>query len=212
MTIKNKRVGASYRDRAFLIRLLLLAGFFSVGVILGQALSGKIPVSTADELNRYLKDYFTLSDRGGFSAKSFLSSLLLYFRYPLLAFLLGFASVGIFLLPMVSAAFGFFLSFSVCCFTAVFGGKGVLLALTVFGLRCFVTLPGFFLLAVPSFQNSAALAALSFGRGKRVQPVRYDSDWWLRGAIAAAVLTAGALAETLFVPQLLRTVLEKVII
>lgn len=212
MTIKNRRVGALYRERIFLIQLLLLAGCFSAGVILGQALSGKIPASTADELNRYLKDYFSLSDRGNFSARSFFSSLLLYFRYPLLAFLLGFASVGIFLLPAVSAAFGFFLSFSVCCFTAVFGGKGVLLALAVFGFRCLVTLPGFFLLAVPSFQNSTALAAMSFGRGKRVQPIRYDSDWWLRGAVVAAVLATGALGETLIVPQLLRAVLEKIII
>lgn len=211
MTVKNKRVGASYRDRAFLIRLLLLAGFFFAGAVLGQVLSKKIPVSTADELKRYLKDYFLLSDKGNFSTKSFLSSLLLYFRYPLLAFLLGFASVGVFLLPAVSVAFGFFLSFSVCCFTAVFGGEGVLLALAVFGLRCFMTLPSFFLIAVPSFQNSTALAVISFGRGKRVQPVRYGSNWWLRGAIVAAVLTAGALMETLITPQLLRAVLEKVI-
>lgn len=212
MTIKKRRVGSPYRERAFVIRLLVLAVFFSAGIVLGQALSGKIPVSTADELKRYLKGHFTLSDRGNFSAKSFLSSLLLYFRYPLLAFLLGFASVGVFLLPAVSAAFGFFLSFSVCCFTAVFGGRGVLLALAVFGLRCFVTLPCFFMLAVPSFQNSAGLAVLSFGHGRHVQPVRYDSDWWLRGAIAAAVLAAGSLAETLITPQLLRAVLEKVII
>lgn len=211
MTIRSRRVGATYRDRAFFVRLLLLAGFFSAGVILGQVLSGKIPASTADELKRYLKDYFKLSDRGDFTIKSFLSSLLLYFRYPLLAFLLGFASVGVILLPMVSVAFGFFLSFSVCCFTAVFGGKGVLLALTVFGLRCLITLPCFFLIAVPSFQNSVTLSASSFGRGKRVQRVRYDSGWWFRGAIAALILTAGALAETIITPQMLRMVLEKMI-
>ena len=74
-------------------------------------------------------------------ANMVLSALVLYFRYPLLAFLLGFASIGIVLLPCLTVAFGFFLSFSVCCFTAAFGPGGVLVALAVFGLRCLVTRP-----------------------------------------------------------------------
>ena len=52
----------------------------------------------------------------------------------LLAFLLGFASVGAVLLPALTAAYGFFLSFSVCCFTAAFGRSGVLLALAAAGM------------------------------------------------------------------------------
>ena len=68
------------------------------------------------------------------------------------------------LLPCVTAAYGFFLSFSVCCFTAAFGVDGVLLALAVFGLRCMVTLPCYFLLAAASWGTSAGLAAVSFGR------------------------------------------------
>ena len=118
-------------------RLLLLALFFLAGVLLGQVLSGRVPDTTGDELR----------------------------RYPLFAFLLGFASIGVVLLPCVTAAYGFFLSFSVCCFTAAFGVDGVLLALAVFGLRCLVTLPCYFLLAAASWGTSAGLAAVSFGRG-----------------------------------------------
>lgn len=76
--------------------------------------------------------------------QAMLSALVLYYRYPLFAVLLGFASIGVALLPCLTAAFGFSLSFSVCCFTASFGGNGVLLALAVFGVRCAVTLPVFF--------------------------------------------------------------------
>lgn len=46
----------------------------------------------------------------------------------------------------------FFLSFSVCCFTAAFGVDGILLAFAVFGLRCMVTLPCYLLLAVSSWE------------------------------------------------------------
>ena len=128
-------------------RLLLLALFFLAGVLLGQVLSGRVPDTTGDELRRYLEDYVRLGGEGAPTVQTALSALVIYFRYPLFAFLLGFASIGVVLLPCVTAAYGFFLSFSVCCFTAAFGVDGVLLALAVFGLRCMVTLPCYFLLA-----------------------------------------------------------------
>lgn len=59
-------------------------------------------------------------------------------------------------LPLLSAAFGFFLAFSVGCFTSAFGGEGVLLAFAVFGIRCLLTFPCYFWLAVPAFQNSVS--------------------------------------------------------
>ena len=122
-------------------RLLLLALFFLAGIFLGQVLSGRVPDATGDELRRYLEDYMQLGGGGAPTARTVLSALVIYFRYPLMAFLLGFASIGVVLLPGVTAAYGFFLSFSVCCFTAAFGTDGVLLAMAVFGLRCLVTMP-----------------------------------------------------------------------
>ena len=136
-------------------RLLLLALFFLAGVLLGQVLSGRVPDTTGDELRRYLEDYVRLGGEGAPTVQTALSALVIYFRYPLFAFLLGFASIGVVLLPCVTAAYGFFLSFSVCCFTAAFGVDGVLLALAVFGLRCMVTLPCYFLLAAASWGTSA---------------------------------------------------------
>lgn len=192
-------------------RLLFLALFFLGGVILGQVLAGRVPDATGDELARYLADYVRLGGSGSVSAGAALSALVVYFRYPLLAFLLGFASIGVVLLPCATAAFGFFLSFSVCCFTAAFGADGVLLALAVFGLRCAVTLPCYFLLAVPSWGTSAALASLSFGRGRRSAPVAYGSRWWSRLAVCGAVLLAGVCVDLFCSPWLLQLVLERLL-
>lgn len=89
-------------------RLLLLALFFLAGVLLGQVLSGRVPDTTGDELRRYLEDYVRLGGEGAPTAQTALSALVIYFRYPLLAFLLGFASIGVVLLPCVTAAYGFF--------------------------------------------------------------------------------------------------------
>lgn len=190
-------------------RLLLLALFFLGGILLGQVLSGRVPDATGDELGRYLTDYLCLDDGTERTASAALSAAVIYFRYPLLAFLLGFTSLGMLLLPCVTAAYGFFLSFSVCCFTAAFGADGVLLALAVFGLRCAVTLPCYLLLAVSSWGTSAALASLSFGKGRRAAPVIYGRSCWLRFGCVMAVLLAGMCLDLFLSPWLLRLVLER---
>ncbi len=190
-----------------LLRLLFLALFFFAGVLLGQVFSAQVPDATGDELTRYLTDFLKVEK--SLSPQAALSAVVLYFRYPLAAFLLGFASIGILLLPAVTGAFGFFLSFSVCCFTASFGADGVLLALAVFGLRSAVTLPCYFLLAVPSLERSAALACLSFGRGRT--PVAYGRDWWGRLAVIAGVLLAGMCAELMLTPWFLELLLERML-
>ena len=126
---------------------------------------------------------------------------------PVLAFLLGFASIGVVLLPVSAAAFGFFLSFAVCCFTAAFGPDGVLLALAALGLRCVVTMPCFFLLASSSCGTAAGLAAVSFGSGRRTAPACGRVDWRRFGACSLA-LAAGVCGELTLTPALLRLALR----
>jgi stage II sporulation protein M len=187
--------------------LVFLALCFLGGVVLGQVLAARVPDSTGQELTAYLRQFVQLE--GG--DVPVWSTLVLYFRYPLLAALLGFSSVGVVLLPCAAVAFGLSLSFSVCCFTAAFGPDGVLLALAVFGLRCAVTLPVFFLLAVPSWRAAVALASLSFGRGRRAAPVTYGKDWWRRLALCGIALLAGMCVDLFCSPWLLRLVLERIL-
>lgn len=192
-------------------RLVLLALFFLGGVLLGQVLSSRVPATTGDELGRYLTEYLRLDGGTERTAAAALSAAVIYFRYPLLAFLLGFTSLGVLLLPCVTAAYGFFLSFSVCCFTAAFGTDGVLLALAVFGFRCAVTLPCYLLLAVPAWGSSAALAALSFGQGRRAAPVIYGKSCWVRFGGVMAALLAGMCVDLFLSPWLLRLILERIL-
>jgi len=189
-----------------LLRLLFLAAFFLGGVFLGQAAALRVPEAVGRELRNYLSD-FLLLDESGLWTETVLSALLIYFRYPLLACLLGFMSLGLVLLPCAAAALGFFCSFSVCCFTAAFGGEGVVLALAVLGLRCAVTLPCFFLLAVPAWSASASLAAVSAGKGKRIMV--YDRRWLVRLGVVVLVLLAGVCVELFVSPHLLRLALER---
>ena len=185
--------------------LLVLAVFFLLGVILGQVFAGRVPAAAGEELERYLSDFLRL-DAQQTGPEVFGLTLLLYFRYPLAALLLGFASIGVILLPCATVLFGLMLSFSVSCFTAAFGGDGVLLALAVFGLRCLVTAPCYFLTAAFSLQSSAALASLSFGKGRRTAPVRFGS--WYRAAATGTVLLVGVCVDMALSPALLHLALE----
>ena len=188
--------------------MLLLALFFLCGAILGQVLAGRVPGETGLELRQYLEDYVRLG--GEVSPGAAVSAAAVYFRYPLLAFLLGFASIGVVLLPVSAAAFGFFLSFAVCCFTAAFGPDGVLLALAALGLRCVVTMPCFFLLASSCCGTAAGLAAVSFGSGRRTAPACGRVDWRRFGACSLA-LAAGVCGELTLTPALLGLALERVL-
>lgn len=203
----QRRRSAGSGDRSFFLCLGMLAVFFLAGAVLGQVLARRTPELVDAELVQYLTDYCTLDTDETSTGLVFLSALLIYFRYPFAAFLLSFAAPGAVLLPLVSAVFGFFLSFSVCCFAGTFGNMGILLAVAVFGLRCIVSLPCFFLLAVPALQRSSlALAGIFTGKGKRVLKPRQGAEQWLGLAILAAILLAGALAEVFIPPALLQKV------
>ena len=202
MNWKRKR-GRRLTTAVSLPTLVVLAAFFFCGLLLGQVFAGCAAETTGQEIRRYLADFLLLERSSLQTDRMVLSTLWLYVRYPLLAFLAGFASIGILLLPCATMVFGGFLSFSVCCFTATFGADGALLALAVFGLRCFVTFPCYFLLAEASFKRSAALARLSFGRGRTAAPVCPDRGEWRRLAVILAVLFLGVCADLIFSPRFL---------
>jgi len=189
--------------------LLLLAAFFAGGILLGQALAGRVPDGTGAELRRYLTDFLQLEDGAADHARTAVSAVAIYFRYPLAAFLLAFTAAGAVLLPCVTVAYGCFLSFSVCCFTAAFGAEGALLALAVLGFRCLVTMPCYFLLASPAWRMSAA--RLPIGRGRRTAPVACGRAWWLLCGTVALVLLAGVCVELVLPPRLTNLALRHIL-
>ena len=183
-------------------RLLLLALFFLAGVLLGQVLSGRVPDTTGDELRRYLEDYVRLGGEGAPTVQTALSALVIYFRYPLFAFLLGFASIGVVLLPCVTAAYGFFLSFSVCCFAAALGRDGVLLALAALGLRCLFVLPCTLCLADAGFAQACRAMP-------RLRPRRPELNWRML-LFCVFVLLTGTVVECAIVPKFFALILVRI--
>ena len=193
------------------MRFWILCVCFLLGMAAAYPARRSISADALAQLGAYVQSYAQLADGRSQQPVSVLSAAAAYLRYPLLAFLFGLSAAGVALIPLLCAAQGFFLSFSVCCFTAAFGVDGVLLALAVFGLRCMVTLPCYFLLAAASWGTSAGLAAVSFGRGRRTAPVVYGRACWVRFGACCLALLAGVCAELFLSPVLLRLMLERIL-
>lgn len=194
------------------LRSLLLAGCFLSGVLGGIFWADRVSGGISSELATYLQDYLALSDaRGAEGLSNLWSQIRVYLRWPALAFLCGFTSAGLWLLPLGAAACGFFPAYAVACLADVFGGQGILLALVFFGVRSLVTIPCFFLLAVPSMETSAALFRVSFGRGHPFSPI-YGKHWWLRFAAVCLFLCLGLCVDLWLSPFLLPRLLERVIL
>ena len=193
------------------MRFWILCVCFLLGMAAAYPARRSISTDALAQLGAYVQSYAQLADGRSQQPVSVLSAAAAYLRYPLLAFLFGLSAAGVALIPLLCAAQGFFLSFSVCCFTAAFGVDGVLLALAVFGLRCMVTLPCYFLLAAASWGTSAGLAAVSFGRGRRTAPVVYGRACWVRFGACCLALLAGVCAELFLSPVLLRLMLERIL-
>ena len=176
-------------------RLCFFALLFFCGTVLGQVLLQFVSPMTGDELEQYLLDVFHLLSGDRELPRRFFTCLWLYLRVPLLGFLLGFASLGTVLLPALTITYGLCLSFSVCCLTATFGFDGLVLSAAFLGLRCFVTLPCYFLLAIPAWNASIRLVGVIMGKNTKWTPAFYGKAYWLRFVFCLFALVLGACLE-----------------
>ena len=177
-----------------------------MGLVLGQVLADRVSLGLQTELERYLENYLNL-DRAQISASELAwNTLILYIRYPLVAFFSGFASVGILLLPVLAILFGLGLSFSVACFTAVFESAGLWICCASFGMRVLITLPCFFVVAIQAWWAAYRLLMLSLGRGRSRALDIYGKQYWNSALVVLGILLVGACIDFLLTPWLLKLV------
>ena len=126
---------------------LLLAVFFFLGILAGIMCACRASAQISEELSAYLSAYLNAVRQRTSSPDVGCSLAAMYIWGPALAFLLAFTGIGAVLLPLLTAAYGFFPAYAVSCMAASFGRQGVLMAAVFFGLRCLITFPCFFLLS-----------------------------------------------------------------
>ena len=177
--------------------LVLVCLLLVLGAVLGFAVCRAVPQQDRQELSDYLYQYAQATADGRGPSASALSVAAAYFRYPLAAALLGLTAAGLVLLPVLSVAQGFFLSFSVGCFARALGRGGVYLALAAFGPRCLFVLPCTLLLTV---QGLSAAARRRDGQKVRLT----EGAYWRRVGLCGLILLIGAALELTFGPRLLQ--------
>ena len=185
--------------------ILGFALMFALGAIAGAAAAGKTAENCGEELLAYLRAYLQIDADG---TQTLLPVWFAYVRYPLLAFLLGFSSIGVLALPLLSLCQGFFFAYAVYCFAGALGRGVFLLILIAFLLRGSLMLPATLLLQGAAWRSSASLAAVSFGQGKRQAVISYHRKEYGMCLLCSIVLTLGAVLEWLFLPQLLQTMVQ----
>ena len=185
------------------LRSLLPALFLSLGILGGYLLSARFAPETEGELRRYFDGYLALTTKRPLSPEAAVQTLVCFFRAPVLAFLMGFASIGVFALPALYAFQGLVLSFSLFSFAGAMGRDSFLLLPALFAVRLLFVLPATLALGTEAFEKSRALAALSLGGGKRARPVAYGVTYWYRFAVCCVCLLIGCVLELWLVPLLL---------
>lgn len=176
---------------------------FLLGALLGGAASARGAETMGGELRRYWESYLALRALGGISAGAVWQTFVCFFRASAAVFVLGFASLGVVLIPAVCALQGFLYAYALACFACAMGREGFFLLLVLFALRLMVVLPCTLLLGGAAWETARGMAALSLGRGKRARGVTYGRRCWLRFGKVCVCLLLGAAAELWLVPRLL---------
>ena len=186
--------------QALTVQVLCLGLLFTLGMVGGYLYAASCGERSQLALAEYLSGFCDLYQEGAVRTVSLFTAARLYFTEFLAAFLLGLVPVGIFLLPVLSGAYGFLTMFAVACFSQVYGRAGALLALALFGPRALFTVPCFLWVAAGAWARASS--RLTGRRGKRCAPVVYDGAYFYRLCVCVVWLMLGVCVERYVTPSL----------
>ncbi len=180
--------------------LVVTAVFFAFGGLAGCLIALSVAGGGAEALQIYLESFLAAAQTGAMTTPSTVEVLWRTFRWFLAVFLLGFTALGIFGIPALVSARGFFLAFSVAAFAQAYGRRGLTIAFFLMGIPGLFSIPALFLLSAQSLHASWRLALRAPGQGRRELP--YHRDYFLRCGFCAAAVCFGFLLERYLVPVL----------
>lgn len=188
-------------DKAQFFSLLICGVMFLCGCIIGTFSAGFVNDGT--KLDAILTEYLSFYINGKSARPDFFISVLDTFKYHLTAVFLGLSVLGVIFIPVLSAARGFILSYSVSAIVRLLGGKGAWLALSVFGLRTLITIPCFFILSLYAYSASTYIFRQSFSKNIKISASPFNSRTFIACGICFLVLLVSALIDTYLTPYLI---------
>lgn len=180
--------------------LVVSGAAFLLGGLVGCLLAAYVDGMGSDALKAYLEGFLNAAGEGAVGPPALLPTVWQVLRWPLMAAALGFTALGVLGIPILFAARGFLLSFSIAAFVRMFGDAGRLLAFLVFGVPGCVAVPVFFVLGVQGQLSARRLALRGQGEGKRSGFC--GRAYLVRCGLCACALGVCVLLEYLAVPAL----------
>ncbi|WP_409968694.1 hypothetical protein RFF05_01635 [Bengtsoniella intestinalis] len=179
-----------------------------IGIGLGLALTGFVDQGTAQEISQYLQGYLSMPQTT--SLALMLLMLRLYMVPILVAFFLGFVSIGVVLLPLWTALYAGILSFCVSLFVASFGEQGLLVAGALLGIRALIGIPCYLWIALQAHDATRRLAQICLGV-KKGKGLGYDSGAYWSFALCVVILLLGVCVDSFVTPKLLSLTLSSLL-
>lgn len=178
------------------LALVVTAGFFVLGSLLGCLLILQADGAGAEALETYLTSFLAAAGEEELQTPELPAILWRTLRWPVGAVLLGFTSLGLAGIPLLSMLRGFLLTFSVGAFVRMYGQNGVRIAFCLLGVTGLISVPVFLLLSAQSFLSAMRLAAAPGGQTHKVS--EENPFPWQVGC--AAALTVCILLERYVIP------------
>jgi stage II sporulation protein M len=188
-------------DKSHFIGLLLCGAMFLCGSIIGTFSAGL--VRDGSSLNAVLTGYLSAYLNGASLKPDLFAAVVDACKYHLAALFLGLSVLGVVFIPVLSAVRGFMLSYSVSAVVRLLGGKGVWLALSVFGLRTIITIPCFFILSIYAYAASTYIFRQSLSKNMKISASPFNSRTMIVCGVCLLILLASALIDTYLSPHLI---------
>ncbi len=188
-------------DKAHFFGLLICGAMFLCGCIIGTFSAGFVKDGT--KLSAILTEYLSFYINGGTDKPDFFTAVIDAYKYHLSAVFLGLSVLGVLCIPLLSAVRGFMLSYSISAIVRLLGGKGALLALSVFGIRAFITIPCFFILCVYAYASSTYIFRQAFSKNMKITASPFNSRTLIACGICLVVLLVSAIIDTYLTPHLI---------
>ena len=200
-TGKYIRAGFSWDGLTRLAVLSVCFGLGALGGFLFSALSGDSP-----ELLDYLRLYFRAAGEGVGPEPSLGAVIWDLIRWPLAAFLMGLAPIGVVGVPVLMGARGFLLAFAATTFARLFHLSGLAAALVAFGVTVLVAVPVLFAVAEDAFRQSLSRLPNAVSA-----PVPWGDRVQALAPCAGLLVLAAALQQTVM-PALFSAVCARLLI
>ena len=184
------------------VSIAVLAAMLLIGIVAGCVTASYVSGDSGQTLSEYVNQYVSLLGAGEGGGNLFPGTLFNLYKYPLLSFLFGFTAFGILLIPATVCVRGFFLSFSVGSMIRLFGYKGMLLALAVYGTQALITIPCLLIISAQAMRASRGfLQIMASGKRASVGSV-FPKGYFVMFGVCMIVIFLCVLLEIFVTPKL----------